>query len=169
MSSYDDPTQQARRPERPSAPLPGSLDPLRADPSAAAQPPVEADPADPAPTGVLPLDEIFDGPPEPVRESTAAAEAPTWTAMPVMPVRSEPMPMAGRPVPSTYGHPAAEGQDLDTGPGRPARMRGDAASAWTETRRGVEDWIRRDDNGLMLLTALVACVLILVIAAVGPA
>ena len=29
MSSYDEPTQQVRRPEPPPAPLPGSLDPLR--------------------------------------------------------------------------------------------------------------------------------------------
>jgi hypothetical protein len=76
------------------------------------------------------------------------------------------MPMAGRPLPLPHSH----GHQAD-GAGRaeraPSRLRTAAASAWSGTRRGVENWIRRDDNGLMLLTALVACVLILVIASVG--
>jgi hypothetical protein len=31
----------------------------------------------------------------------------------------------------------------------------------------IEAWLRRDDNGLMLLTAIVACVLMIVVAGVG--
>jgi hypothetical protein len=223
MSSPDEPTQQVRRPGSPAAPLPGSLDPLRGhdDPAydaasdsagePAASDPAASDPAasDPAATGVLRLDEIFDEPAAPsappsapppapaerVRESTAAAEAPTWTAMPVVPVRSEPfpsdrapfpsdrggtatgaalppMPMAGRPVPVRH---VDGGSHTDRHSGDAARrrselsdrVRADAAAAWAGTTARLEDWLRRDDNGLMMLTALVACVLMIAIAAVG--
>jgi hypothetical protein len=176
-SFEEHPTQQVRRPEPPAAPLPGSLDPLRghetaetADAPTADAPEVEP----PAPTGVLPLGELFDDappaapiatPPAAPAAPTAAEEAPTWTAMPVVPVRSEPMPMAGRPVPGTYHHTAATGTG-DPAYGRAPRADhiGDALSA---TTRAVGDWLRREDNGLMLLTAIVACILILVVAAVG--
>jgi hypothetical protein len=31
----------------------------------------------------------------------------------------------------------------------------------------IDAWLRRDDNGLMLVTALVACVLMVIVAGVG--
>lgn len=189
MSSYDEPTQQVRRPQPPPAPLPGSLDPLRghrADPDrapdvvpdevetgtgwvdthptdepapAAAAPAAAA--ADAPPTGVLSLDEIFEAP-EPQRGPTVTADAPTWTAMPVVPVRSEPV---------TAGAPGAWATQLpyDAAPdqrsSRAERPGFDAA--WARTRLQVESWLRRDDNGLMLLTAVVACLLMIVVAGVG--
>jgi len=177
MSSYDEPTQQVRRPQPPPAPLPGSLDPLRDRPSETAgvetagvetgtgwvdtHPTVEetppAAPVEAPPTGVLPLDQIFESP-EPARTPTVTTDAPTWTAMPVVPVRSEPVTAAGPRTSGTWSTPydgtsepraSRKGMDLDG-----ARLQ-------------VQSWLRRDDNGLMLLTALVACVLMIVVAGVG--
>lgn len=196
MSQYDEPTQQVRRAAPPPAPLPGSLDPLRghrgepepvetgtgwvdehegdvtpaavgaaqladaAEPAGAAEPPtVEADA-----TGVLPLDEIFATPAaaEPVeRVTTAAAEAPTWTAMPVVPVRSEPLTAAGPT--GAWSQPAS-------GPSAPSRAwpaRASAGETLAGARERFEGWLLRDDNGLMLLTAVVACLLMIVVASVG--
>jgi len=188
MGRYDDPTRQVPKAPPPPARLPGSLDPLRGHPAAAtevetgtgwvdtdrtaeietplATPPV-AQPAEP--TGVLRLDEIFDDPGRatparestPIRESTAAAEAPTWTAMPVVPVRSEPIAAApAGAIPSRSSDDRTETA--------PRRSSWDGAEvAWLATRDRVESWLRRDDNGLMLLTAVVACVLMIVVAGVG--
>ncbi|MDQ1746556.1 MAG: hypothetical protein QOD07_819 [Frankiaceae bacterium] len=189
MSSYDEPTQQVRRSDPPPAPLPGSLDPLRGYPGESgevetgtgwvdthpadeayapvAEPPITGSPitgspvAEPAPTGVLPIDQIFESP-EPQPVPTAAADAPTWTAMPVVPVRSEPLPgpqptALGQPYGHAYGHPYEADATR-----QPARE-----PAWSGAQSRVEDWLRRDDNGLMLLTALVACVLMIVVAGVG--
>jgi hypothetical protein len=174
MSRYDEPTQQVRRSDPPPAPLPGSLDPLRGYPAEtaelgtdevetgtgwvdthAADEPVTEPPVETAvaPTGVLPIDQLFESP-EPQPAPTATAEAPTWTAMPVVPVRSEPLPGP---------QPTALSQQFDaTATPRPARE-----PAWSGAQTRVEDWLRRDDNGLMLLTALVACVLMIVVAGVG--
>lgn len=181
MSRYDEPTQRVRSAPPPTAPLPGSLDPLRRH---RPEQPAQAEPAEPAltepefvetgtgwvetpepepaaadATGVLPLDEIFAGPAEAARDRmpTAAADAPTWTAMPVVPVRSGPVP-AG-PTDSLRIPPY-------DGPGDTDR-REILAVTWAETRMRLEAWIRRDDNGLMLLTAVVACVLMIVVAGVG--
>jgi hypothetical protein len=169
MSRYDEPTQQVRRPQPQPAPLPGSLDPLRGHQTETGTGWVETADEDIATadaTGVLPLEEIFDttasepaaplaaepiAPASPARASTAATEAPTWTAMPVVPVRSEPVAM-GEPY---------------QGPQRHDRDRDGASVAWVGTRIRIEDWLRRDDNGLMLLTAIVACVLMIVVAGVG--
>jgi hypothetical protein len=167
MSTYDEPTQQVRRPQPPPAPLPGSLDPLRGheagEPEAVETGTGWVDTADgdpglvadtTPPTGVLPLDELFDAPapaaPVSQPEPTAAAEAPTWTAMPVLPIRSEPLSATGGPAATAWTQPAA--------PTPPQRA---------ESLTRIEDWLRRDDNGLMLLTALVACVLMIVVAGVG--
>jgi len=158
--------------------LPGSLDPLRGHPSAAAEvetgtgwvdtdrtteleSPIEPPAAEP--TGVLRLDEMFDAPPRgtEARESTAAAEAPTWTAMPVVPVRSEPI--ATAPAGETWNRPADARAETE-----PRQSSWDGAEvAWAATRERVEAWLRRDDNGLMLLTAVVACVLMIAVAGVG--
>lgn len=149
MSRYDEPTQRVRAPQPPPAPLPGSLDPLRGHQTETGtgwiQPDDDVDTAADA-TGVLPLDQIFE-PTRPAAEPTAAAEAPTWTAMPVVPVRSEPV----------EPYPGPQQRD----------RREEASVTWAETRIRLEDWLRRDDNGLMLLTAVVACVLMLVVAGVG--
>lgn len=170
MSRYEEPTQQVRRPQPPPAPLPGSLDPLRGQETGTGW--VDTDPPDadevPAPsveagaTGVLPLDEIFETPrePEQVRTPTAAADAPTWTAMPVVPIRSEPLAMAGPA--GTWSEPL---DDAGEPRSRPPRV--SAEVAWAKTRMRFEDWLRRDDNGLMLLTALVACILMIVVSGVG--
>jgi hypothetical protein len=168
MSRYDEPTQRVHNRQPPAAPLPGSLDPLRGHQPEHTEtgtgwvetPETEIDDvAAPAETGVLPLDEIFAGPAEAAadRTPTVTADAPTWTAMPVVPVRSGPVP-AGPPN-STWPEPHDK-------PARPPRRESIAVS-WAETRTRFEDWLRRDDNGLMLLTAVVACVLIIVVAGVG--
>jgi len=154
MSRYDEPTQRVRAPQPPPAPLPGSLDPLRGHQTETGTGWIERDDdVDTAAdaTGVLPLDEIFESAapaaPTAATQPTAAAEAPTWTAMPVVPVRSEPVQL----------YPAPPQRD----------RREEASVTWAGTRMRVEDWLRRDDNGLMLLTAVVACVLMLVVAGVG--
>lgn len=181
MSRYDEPTQRVRRGQPPAAALPGSLDPLRGHQPDRPEPEVRdtgpevtetgtgwIDTPEPEPpaaaeaTGVLPLDEIFAGPTEPARDRTptATADAPTWTAMPVVPVRSAPVPAGPRDASWTE---RSDGNAAAGGSGR----REHAAVAWAETRIRFEAWLRRDDNGLMLLTALVACVLMLVVAGVG--
>jgi hypothetical protein len=161
MSRYDEPTQRVSRPSAPPAPLPGSLDPLREHERETGTGWVETpghDEADhhavePASaTGVLPLDQIFAEPPR-AEAPTATAEAPTWTAMPVVPVRSEPMPMATT---GMYDESAREESRRGSGIA--------LSGAWDR----LDAWFRRDDNGLMLLTALVACVLMVVVASVGP-
>lgn len=185
MGRYDEPTQRVRTSQPPAAPLPGSLDPLRGhqtepetvetgtgwvDTSGTTAEDLDTAVASPEPTGVLPLDEIFDtpgpgpgsGPARPVRESTAATEAPTWTAMPVVPVRSEPLP-AGPPDRS-WNQPYDE--TAESGSNRGSAIEG-VEEAWAGTRERFEAWLRRDDNGLMLLTALVACILMIVVAGVG--
>lgn len=175
MSRFDEPTQRVREAQPLSAPLPGSLDPLRGHETGTGW--VDTDAADetteipettkvPAveagATGVLPLDEIFETAPEPAERPapTAAADAPTWTAMPVIPVRSEPLAMAGPA--GTWSQPYDEASERRT-----RLPRESAATAWAGTRMRLEDWLRRDDNGLMLLTAFVACVLMIVVAGVG--
>jgi len=182
MSRYDEPTQRVRNAQPPAAPLPGSLDPLRGHQADQPEPEVTEtvpqvtetgtgwiDTAEPEPpaataeaTGVLPLNEIFTEPAEPARDRTptATADAPTWTAMPIVPVRSAPIP--GGPLDSAW----TERTDGETAAGGPGR-RENVAVTWAETRIRFEAWLRRDDNGLMLLTALVACVLMLVVAGVG--
>lgn len=161
MTSHDEPTQHVRRPDPPPAPLPGSLDPLRGH-------------AEPEPTGVLPLDELFEPAPEPQFNQTelnqsAAAEASTWTAMPMVEVRS------GTVGPSDSGtgwpsepSPSHSADDPVTAePGLVDRLRDDTSAAWIGVQNRASTWLRRDDNALMLLTAVVACILMLVVAAVG--
>lgn len=176
MGRYDEPTRQVPKAPPPPARLPGSLDPLRGHPSAEVETgtgwvdtdhttELESPPAAPdaEPTGVLRLDEIFDEPGRatPAREPTAAAEAPTWTAMPVVPVRSEPI--APAPDGEAWHRPSD-----DRAATEPRHSSWDGAGvAWAATRERFEAWLHRDDNGLMLLTAVVACVLMIVVAGVG--
>ena len=159
--SFDEPTrrihaQRGGRPdhagEAPTTAMPGPLN--LAGPAEAA----DADSTD-----VLSLDEIFD-PAEPAAAAPPASEpaaagdgAPTWTAMPVVPIRSEPM--TAPPTPETASTPA----------GRPlgGQVRDDAAAAWDGAVRRTRGWLGRDDNALMLLTALVAVILIVTVGAVG--
>lgn len=112
----------------------------------------------PMPTSELSLDEIFQTPDSAVAPRPSVDEAPTWTAMPVVSVRSEPAVAAPTPLP-----PA----EKPSGPALGDRIRTDAAAAWDGAWRRTREWLSRDDNGLMLMTALVACVLLLVVAAVG--
>jgi hypothetical protein len=194
MGRHEEPTQRVRTPQPPPAPLPGSLDPLREHSSEAVETGsepvetgtgwvdtgsseaehVETPPAAAEPTGVLRLDEIFDGTgrasagPEPATasepttapERNAATEAPTWTAMPVVAVRSEPMPAGPS---ESWNEPYQQPYDEAAEPA--PRQRG--WMTWAEMQLRFEAWLRRDDNGLMLLTAVVACVLMIVVAGVG--
>jgi hypothetical protein len=140
----EDPTQRIYRPghhsrdaaDAPTTAMPGPLN-LAAAPDDTA--------ADSSTTDVLSLDELFDG----------QQAAPTWTAMPVVPVRSEPM----TPAPVAPARPPA------ARPAARSRLRSDAAAAWDDAVRHTHAWLRRADNALMLLTALVAVCLILAVAA----
>jgi len=167
MSRYDEPTQRVRAPQPPPAPLPGSLDPLRGHQTETGTGWIERDDdVDTAAdaTGVLPLDEIFESAapaaPTAATQPTAAAEAPTWTAMPVVPVRSEPM-TAAPAAPA----PPAPARSAPAHPPLTDRVRTDATAAWDGAVRRTRAWLGRDDNALMLLTALVAVILILAVAA----
>ena len=161
----EDPTQRIQRPaEREGyagdAPTTAMPRPLNLAGSVDA-----GEPADSSATDVLSLDELL-GPPVPSApepDPEPAPTAPTWTAMPVVTVRSEPMtaPVAAAPASPASAHPpraAAHPPIAD-------RMRTDAAAAWDGAVRRTRAWLGRDDNALMLLTALVAVVLILAVAA----
>jgi hypothetical protein len=195
--SVEDPTQRLtalprdRSAAQTTAALPRPLDLAGPTPPAQdtpAQDPSAQDPSaqqPPAQTDELSLAEIFEAPHPPAAEqptavqpvveepvieqprpTEAAAEAPTWTAMPVIPVRSEPAPAAPeRTAPSAAD--ASPVRTQRTGPSTIERMRSDAAAAWNGALRRSQDWLAHEDNGLMLMTALVAIILILVVAAVG--
>ena len=161
----EEPTQQIRlrpettgsRPQQVTPPLPAGLDPRgrRRD----------DEPADGTePTGVLHLDELFATETDTERhiDRPSIEDAPTWTAMPVVPVRSEPY-SPPTPAAPTPGAPA---------PSATTRRRLSTDLAAAKRRTGIvmmrtDTWLRRDDNALMVLTALIACVLILLVAAVG--
>ena len=180
----EDPTQRIIRPggrpgytgDEPTTALPGPLNLAGASEPA----------GDTSSTDVLSLDELFDTEPAPTTADaapapaaappappTAAQNAETWTAMPVVPVRSEPMTTsyaAPAPQPATSRAPASPApvsrvRDSHSAPGTGSRLRSDAAAAWDDTVRRTRDWLGRDDNALMLLTALVAVCLILAVAA----
>jgi hypothetical protein len=106
-------------------------------------------------TDVLSLDELFDGQ-SPPDASPTVDEAPTWTAMPVIPVRSEPLTPAGAAAPGG-AQPAPLG----------GRVRTDAAAAWKGAVRRTRAWLVRDDHGLTLMTALIAVILILAVVALS--
>jgi len=117
-------------------------------------------------TDELSLAEIFESPAEQPSATepsgpSAADEAPTWTAMPVIPVRSEPI------SPASTDRETSQSDTKRTGPSAAERLRADAAAAWSGGLRRSQAWLSRDDNGLMLMTAVVAIILILVVAAVG--
>src|SRR4051812_18084255 len=186
--SFEEPTQRLRvvRPE----PVPNSDTQTTAAQTTAAQttaaqttaalprplsladstPPSQPDDRPADRTDELSLDEIFPdrrtaGPDRRVPQPAGADEAPTWTAMPVIPVRSEPIAAA----PDTAGQPERTGQkgQKRTGPSTGERLFRDATAALDGAVRRSQDWLSRDDNGLMLMTAAVAIILILVVAAVG--
>jgi hypothetical protein len=119
-------------------------------------------------TDELSLTEIFEAPAEqPSAADPAVSEAPTWTAMPVIPVRSEP---ASAPTTDRTTDSEVETSQSDTertGPSSAEQLRSDAAAAWSGAVRRTQTWLARDDNGLMLMTAIVAIILIVVVAAVG--
>ena len=152
----EDPTQRIIRPDShagyaadaPTTAMPGPLNLTG-----------EREPAgDASTTDVLSLDDLFDTEPAPTEAPTASESAPTWTAMPVVSVRSEPMTSApAAPAPAS----AASG----TAPAAGSRLRSDAAAAWDDTVRRTRAWLARDDNALMLLTTFVAVCLILAVAA----
>jgi hypothetical protein len=116
-------------------------------------------------TGVLSLDELFgrtgedsDTPQQPPAAATTSADAPTWTAMPVVSVRSEPS-AAGTAAPSPAPTPAQR-----SGPRLAEQLLDDAAVAWNRAINRSGTWLRAGDNALMITTALAAIVLILVVA-----
>jgi hypothetical protein len=120
-------------------------------------------------TGELSLDEIFAAaqPPTDLPPAPAPArveEAPTWTAMPVIPVRSEPLAVAPQPAQTVAAAPTAPRR---TGPSVGERLRSDGSAALDAALQRSRAWLTHDDNGLMLMTAVVAIILIVVVAAVG--
>jgi hypothetical protein len=152
--SPEETTQQMRavRPDDATevvAPLPGSLDVGREDRT-------------PDRTEVLSLDELFPPVPEPAAPVAptppaaplASADAPTWTAMPV------PQPPAA---PAAPAQPAAADRRREV----VDRVRADAQAALAGTRRRGEEWLRAGDNLVILLTALIALVLLLAVAALA--
>jgi len=173
--SFEDPTQRLSVPprdpddvaaSRTTAALPRPLNLAGPTPTSGEQPPDKTD--EPS------LDEIFAGsepqpaPPastQPATEQPAGAgQAPTWTAMPVIPVRSEPVAPAQ---PADRGEETGQIQTKRTGPSTGERLVLDASAAWDGALRRTQAWLTHDDNGLMLMTAVVAIILILVVAAVG--
>ena len=125
-------------------------------------------PTGPSDTDVLSLDDMFEpptqSPTDPPARADAGAEAPTWTAMPVVSVRSEPISRPSAPVAPPAAPPApGPRRRSELGP----RVRSDAAAAWSGARTRTQDWLGRDDHALMIMTALVAIVLIIVVAALG--
>ena len=156
--SFEEPTQRVRRPdaaaEAPTTALPGPLNLAEESPRDAS-----------GTTDVLSLDELFDGQTpstepagstEPAHRATVD-EAPTWTAMPVVSVRSEPVAM-----PDRDATPAAPAGTTPAPLG--GRVRSDATAAWEAAVRRTRAWLAHDDNGLTLATALVAVILIIAIA-----
>jgi len=169
--SFEEPTQRLTVPPGQSAPaqttaaqttaaLPRPLD------LAGPTPPSSPDPADK--TDELSLDEIFAAPAEAqTPEPLATEEAPTWTAMPVIPVRSEPTPAPAGASSEAETAETAQTHPKRTGPSTSERLRTDAAAALNGTLRRSRAWLTHNDNGLMLMTAIVAIVLILAVAALG--
>ena len=173
--SYEDQTQRLRvtpattdldtPAENTSPETTGPADTTSADTTTALPGPLDlAGPTPPAAvtsdTDVLSLDDMFEPSTDPPARADAAAEAPTWTAMPVVSVRSEPIsPPAAPPAPPAPTPRRRSELGL--------RVRSDAAAAWTGARTRTQDWLGRDDHALMIMTALVAIVLIIVVAALG--
>lgn len=115
-------------------------------------------------TGVLPLDELFETHDDDAgTTSTPPAEAATRTAMPVIPVRSEPLDDAA----TASSRPVTSPAPAKTGPGLAERLLDDGAAAWDGAIRRAERWLRAGDNTMMVVTALAAIVLILVVATFG--
>lgn len=154
--SDDAPTQQLRRIVPPGR-SPGPLDLTHPGP------PAGRSPADS--TDVLSLDELMDG----ATAQTPAVAAPRRAPMPVVPVRSEPMPAdpvqpplqppvqpeaAPRPA-SRVGPVARDVRD---------RLRSDASAALSGAGRYADDWLRTGDNGLILATVVVALLLLVAVA-----
>lgn len=175
--SFDEPTQRLRRPSPPQQPT-GAVDTSREDARETTR--------DSDPTGVLPLDELF-GPPESspdtdAREGSEAGEAaevdaplagtrPARAPMPVVTVRSDAEThQADSQTAPPAAAPAAEPGRSEREPGRPApasRLRADGAAAVHAGAQHVSGWLRRDDNALTVVTALVAILLLSVVAAFG--
>lgn len=150
--NYEEPTQRIHVPRAAPAPMPGPLD-LTGE-------------GEPDSTEVLPLDELLGPPLDPEPEPapvTAADDHPTWTAMPVVPVRSEPVsaPAGAGVVPASGASATAPGGALSD------RLLTDARTAWDATLRRSRAWIGVQDNAIMLATATVAIVLIIVVALLG--
>ena len=174
--SFEEPTQRlsVARPEptqdaasqttaaQTTAALPRPLN--LADPTPPSPPEREPEPADR--TDELSLDELFTAPDRRPAEPARADEAPTWTAMPVIPVRSEPIAAAEASTPGETAQTSQKGPER-TGPSMGERLFADATAAWGAAVRRSRAWLGRDDNGLMLMTALVAVILIFVVAAAG--
>lgn len=133
----EDEPTQELRRTPPQAPMPGPLNPAQAPRT------------EPDPTGVLPLDELLDGgDEEPVAVPHAASPRPP---MPVVPVRSS---TDARSEPGGYGQVAD-------------RLRADTAAVLSGATTRTVQWMRHDDNGLMIVTSLMAALLLAVVFAFG--
>ena len=166
--SFEDPTQRLSAPAREPATRTTAALPRPLDLSRGSSEPPES----PDETGELSLDEIFAEPGPQPGEQPRTDEAPTWTAMPVIPVRREPPPStspsrSGPAATSVATSETAQRDTKRTGPTTGQRLRSDAATAWKSGLRRSQTWLSRDDNGLILMTAIVAVILILVVLAAG--
>lgn len=196
MTAPEDRTQQLRTapPDEVTTALPGPLDltgpapePYDAQPSDLGWPDREEPQQDEeGETRTLHLDELFETEPYPEAEPAVVSPAPvapgaplaaagdvplsvdatTWTAMPIVPVRSEPAPV---PVSSGAAAPPTTSRRPADRPGAElvAQLRKDAATAYDATRRRTQEWLGVADNALTLLTALVGVLLIVVVAVMG--
>ena len=148
MSHPDDqPTQRIHRPDQREAapptrplPAPGPLDLTRGEPERE--------------DGVAALDAMMAAA-EPQTAPSTMPEAETWTAMPVVPVRSDTMPASTEPP-----LPRRSSETM-------ARVRAHAAVAWANARDWTRDWFGVHDNALGALTGAVAILLIIVVALLG--
>jgi hypothetical protein len=173
MSRRDEqPTQQIRRPDQgrpegtadqaraepPTRPLPapGPLDLTRERAGAypdEAEPSEVGWPADEPEGGVAALDAMMAaGEPQPAAPTTMS-EAATWTAMPVVPIRSD--------------APPSEEPPLPRGSQTLARLRADAIAAWDNGREWTREWFGVHDNALGATTGAIAILLILIVALLG--
>lgn len=130
MTHPDEPTRELHRPTAPPVPMPAPLNP--------------ATPPGREPTGILPLDELFDQPIEPVEPIPPAPlvepDRPAAAELPLLP-----------PVPPSQ--PLA------------SQLRRDARAAWDDSRSRLDAWIRAGDHALLLATILAACLLLILVAA----
>jgi hypothetical protein len=152
--SDSEPTQRLRTRPAPLPPLPGPLNPIADWPRRPAAPPAHD------PTEVLSLDELMTAGADP--ETVVGAIAPVDPVAPAAVTPATVPPAAAEVRARVAPHTGVRAA-------RPApvgsRLRSDAATAWTATRRRGEDWLRTGDHAVAAATVLVTVILLIVVAA----